>query len=266
MSSILVVPGSAAYLAGLRVVRESTDCLTHVAALHHPVHGPGRYFVKHYLDGPRASKGVANEACGYILGGAAQLSVPDRALILALPRERIAEMHPTYAARLAEATLLAWATSEVEGQALQRSSNATDEAIRGWRDIGSLIAFDSWVAIPDRSVANLVRRGREFVVIDHGHLGGSVFWEAATLPASDESRHGFLSLWSPDQAPSEVNQRIIVASERHEACFTQAEAELNKFLPALLTNDRDRIALFGFLRERARSSPARMKRVLNLLT
>lgn len=255
-----------AYLAGVNPIRESEDCLTHAAVMHHPVHGAARYFVKHYPDGSLPSKGLANEVVGYILAEVAGLPVADHALIVQLPRERIAEMHPAYASRVSGMNVLAWATLDVGGEALPRDSDLANVSLRAWKALPDLIAFDSWVVVPDRSPSNLVRRrNRQLVVIDHGHLAGSVCWEGGMLPTFDERRHPFLDLWRLGQVPSEINQRIIVASEGHTASLARAEPDLNRLMEPLLDRPEDRIALRTFLEERAKSSPARMKRVLHML-
>lgn len=254
-----------AYLAGVDAVHESTDCLTHIAEIHHPAHGPGRYYLKHYLEGPRGSKGLANEVCGYILAEAVGLPVPDQALILELPTERIVEMHPQYGAQIRDAKAAVWATLDVGGRPLPRETDLAAAALRAWTALPDLIAFDSWVVVPDRSAANLARRrNKQLVVIDHGHLGGSICWEPDMLPTDEERRHGFLDLWG-GRVPDEVNQSIIVAAEGHEARLEKAMPELNRFMESLLDSPRDRIALLQFLQERANSSPARMKRVLRML-
>jgi hypothetical protein len=255
-----------AYLGGVSLVQESDDCLTHLADLHHPERGQGRFYVKHYLDDPTPTKGLVNEVCGYLLAGAAGLPVADQALIVELPSERIAEMHPDYASRLPGTNVPVWASRDIGGRQLPHDTELASQLLRGWPDIGDLIAFDSWVVIPDRSAANLARRGlRNLVLIDHGHLAGSVRWQADLLPVSEERPHPFLALWGPGLPPGAVNQRIILAAERHEAVLEAAMPELNRFLESLLADPGDRIALHRFLQERANSSPARMKRVLQML-
>jgi hypothetical protein len=265
VSSLLVVPEQA-YLGGLNPFRETEDCLTHVAELHHPHHGPGRYFVKHYLEGSSPTKGLVNEVCGYLLAGAAGLPLPDRALLLELPAQRIAEMHPDYAGRIRGERIVVWTTSDTGGEPLPKDREDAGVLLRPWKQLGDLIAFDSWVLIPDRSAANLARRrNRQIVVIDHGHLAGSVRWVADMLPVADDYRHPFLDLWRPGQAPDALNQRIIVAAEQHTECLAAVEVELSRLMAPLLADDEDRIALLRFLKERAHSSPARMKRVLQML-
>jgi hypothetical protein len=255
-----------AYLAALNPVRETDECLTHVAAIHHPVAGVGRYFVKHYLEGGRLSRGPVNEICGYLLAAEAGLPVADRALLLVLPADRLREMHPGRAMTAGAANVLAWATADVGGLALPPNSELSDNQLRAAPIAAPLIAFDSWLVVRDRSAGNLARRRNgQIVVLDHGHLGGSVFWDAEMLPTDDESRHPFLALWPAGQIPDEVNQRIIVAAEGHTSCFERALPELNRWMEPLLADARDRIALLRFLQERAISSPARMKRVLQML-
>lgn len=175
-------------------------------------------------------------------------------------------MHPQYGERLRDAKILAWASRDVGGRRLPQDTDLAAGVLRRWSSIAELIAFDSWVVIPDRSAANLTRRGvHDIVLIDHGHLAGSVRWQPDLLPVTEERRHSFLELWRPGLPPSEVNQRIIVAAERHEGCLESAMPELSRFVESLLPDPRDRIALQQFLKERAKSSPDRMKRVLQML-
>ncbi|MGQ0654168.1 MAG: hypothetical protein ACT4P4_18205 [Betaproteobacteria bacterium] len=265
MTSIPIV-GDQAYLLGLNPVQETGDCLTHVAGLHHPTHGRAHYFVKHYIDGPGRTRGIANEVCGYLLAEAAGVPLAGPAMLVELPSKRIQEMHPARAAGMPGESVLAWAIEDAGGEALPRSIAAAAEPLRRWPFIGALIAFDAWVVIPDRSPENLVRtRSRQIVSIDYGHLGGSLYWQSELLPIHDEARHPFLSLWQPGGVPDEINQRIIMAAEGHAACLERARPQLDQMMEPLLGDAEDRIALLRFLEERARSSPARMKRMLDML-
>lgn len=255
-----------AYLAGIRTIHESAECLTHLAQLHHPEHGTDQYYLKHYLDGALRSKGLMNEVCGHILANAAGLPLAGHPLLVQLPAELIGDMHPDWAARIGTSSVLAWATLDVGGPALPRSGERVDELLRRWGPLGDLIAFDSWVVIPDRSSVNLARRrDRQMVVIDHGHMAGSVFWTSDTLPLHDDRRHPFLSRLWVGQVPEATNQRIIVAAEGQADCLERAEPELIRWADALPGGEGDRIALLEFLNVRAKDSPARMKRVLHLL-
>ena len=265
MPSIQVV-SEQAYLGGLNPFRESEDCLTHIADLRHPASGPGRYFVKHYLEDQVPSKGLVNEVCGYTLAAAVGLPLPDDALIVELPAERIVEMHEAYAGRVGSGRVLVWATRDTGGEPLPRDPEAAANLLRPWSGLAKLIAFDSWVLIPDRSPENLARRrNRQLVVIDHGHLAGSVCWDAGLLPVGEERPHPFLSTLWGSRMPDKINQGIVFAAEAHAECLARAEPELNRFVEPLLGSAGDRIALLSFLKERADSSPDRMKRVLRML-
>lgn len=211
--------------------------------------------MKHYLQGALPTKGLTNEVCGHILAGATGLPVPDQALIVELPAERVAEMHPEYVSRVRGPKVALWATRDVGGRPLPPDPNLAGPSLRLWPALPDLIAFDTWVVIPDRTAANLARRrNRQLVVIDHGHLAGSVCWEADMLPFSDERPHPFLALWH--RTPGEVNQRIIVAAERLEDCLAKAEPELNRFLEPLLDSPRVESPCFGFYKnERQAARP-----------
>lgn len=261
----IAVVGAGAYLAGIRPVRESGDCVTHLARLRYPAQRPGNFYLKHYLeDRAPASKGLVNEVCGNVLARSAGLATPVAPLILTLPREHLAGMHPAFAARISDPAVL-WGTAAVDGPQLPADPDLAGNLLRRWKQLGDLIAFDTWV-VPDRSPANLVRhRNGEIVLIDHGHLAGSVRWLAELLPTAEERPHRFLALWQTQRIPDELNQRIMVAAERHKECFSRAERELNHWLGVLPIDSGDRMALLEFLHKRAGDSDDRMKRVLGLI-
>lgn len=264
--SAIGVVGAEAYLAGVESIRQSDDCLTHLAQLRFPSEGARNFYLKYYLeDREPKSKGLVNEVCGYVLARSAGLLVPNRPIILALPRERIAEMHPAFASRVRDPAIV-WGTAAVDGRHLPADPEIANGLLRKWKQLAELIAFDTWTAIPDRSSGNLVRRRNgEIVVIDHGHLAGSVRWLAELLPVAEARAHRFLTIWQTARIPDEINQGIMIAAERHRDCFSRAEHELNHWLAVLLNDSGDRIALLKFLQERADDSDNRMRRVLGLI-
>lgn len=265
MSAIQVV-GAEAYLAGLNVVHETDECLTHIAQVHHPAHGSRICYLKYYLDDRAPTKGLVNEVCGYILAESAGLSVPENPLILMMPSERFGEMHRAYARRLPHGSELAvWVTEQVRGQTLPPNMEQAADLLRRWKGLPELIAFDTWVLNADRSASNLLhRRNRDMVLIDHGHLAGSVRWTPDLLQPEADPRHPFLALWD-GRIPDTINQGIMRAADRHTDCFHQAEAELKRWTSALLDDSEDTIALLGFLNKRADESQDRMRRILRLL-
>jgi len=264
MSAIQVV-GAQAYLAGLGVVHESVECLTHLAQVHHPAYGSRDFFVKYYFD-DRGPKGLVNEVCGYVLAENAGLSVPDSSLILMLPVDRLAEAHHAHARRLPIGPEVAvWATQMVPGPQLPPNMEEAADVLRNWKSLPQLIAFDTWVQNADRSAGNLIRRGKgDIVLIDHGHLAGSVFWTPELLQPDADPAHPFLALWGGG-IPDAINQGIMRAAEGHADCFHRAEAELKSLTSALLDDSGDRIAILDFLEKRADGSPDRMRRILRLL-
>jgi hypothetical protein len=266
VSEIQVV-GAEAYLAGLNLAHESEECLTHIAQLHHPTHGPLNTFVKYYFEDRGPQKGLINEVCGHILAHQAGLPVPPRPLIVLLPAERIAGMHPAYAARIGREQKAVWATERVSNATmLPHGEDEAAELLREWDSLPDLIAFDSWLVNADRSARNLLRRRNgQFVLIDHGHLAGGALWDADLMWPSQAFRHPFLrQLWD-GQVPSKIKQGIMAAADRHADCFVAAEAEIKHWLDVLGVNSRDRIALLDFLKERAEHNPAHMKKILGLL-
>jgi hypothetical protein len=262
-TSIIQVLRSEAYLAALPYVHETDECLTHIAQLNHPALGTRDYYVKYYLPGA-GSKGVVNEVCGFILASEALLPVTERPVLMGLPSERIVEAHPEHARLVEAGDVVVWATQDA-GTRLPRAPALSDEIIRKWSLTPALIAFDTWLHIADRSADNLVRRpdGR-LALIDHGHMAGSIRWDAHLITPDVDPRHPFLSLW-PRQIPEEANQRIMAAASGHAECWRRGKAQIQHWLGLLLDDGNDTIALLDFLEKRAASSPDRMKRVLNLL-
>jgi hypothetical protein len=263
--SAIQVVGAHAYLAGLNVAHESNECLTHLAQVHHPTHGARDFFVKYYFE-DRAPKGLINEVCGYVLAESAGLSVPENPLLITLPMDRLVEIHGSRARRLSVGPEVAvWATQRVPGLQLPPGMEQAADVLRPWKSLPELIAFDTWVQNADRNEGNLIRRGRnDIVLIDHGHLAGSVAWTADLLQEDTDQRHPFFSLWG-DRIPNPINQSIMRAAEGHAACFLRAETEMRSWTGTLIDASGDRIALLDFLRKRAAESPDRMRRVLNLL-
>lgn len=264
--SVIQVVQAEAYLAGLSVVHETDECLTHIAQVHHPNHGSRVCYLKYYLEDRASIKGLVNEVCGYILAESAGLSVPDNPLILMIPPERLREMHRAYARRLPQGTELAvWTTEQIRGQLLPSNMEQAADLLRRWKGLPHLIAFDTWVLNADRSASNLLRRPNgEMVLIDHGHLAGSVRWTPDLLQPDAEPRHPFLALWR-SAIPESINQGIMKAAGGHPECFQRAEAELKRWTSTLLDDSGDTIALLDFLDQRAAESQDRMRRILRLL-
>ena len=263
MSAIQVV-GAQAYLAGLSVVHESVECLTHLAQVRHPAYGTRNCYLKYYFQ-DRGSKGLANEVCGHVLAEAVGLSVPENPLILTLPPNLLAQMHSRHAANIpAGADVAVWAVEQVRGQILPAGAEQAALLLRRWTQLPELIAFDTWVQNADRYPGNLIRRrNSSIVLIDHGHLAGSVRWAADLLQPDADPRHPFLSLWE-GTIPDSINQGIMEAAGKHAACYRRAESDLQHWLGFLL-GEGDRMALLDFLRKRADGSQDRMSRILGLL-
>lgn len=265
MSAIQVVPREA-YLATLRIVQESDECLTHIAQIHHPTYGRRTCYVKCYLEDRGASKGLVNEVCGYILAEQAGLSVPENPLIMTMETSLLAQLHPQHTRKLVQGGQTAvWVTEQVVGQVLPSNMEQAADLLRHWRQLPDVIAFDTWVQNADRNVSNLLRsRNGGIVLIDHGHLAGSVRWTADLLQPDADPRHLFLALWDRG-IPDSINQGIMRAAEQHSGCFRQAEPELKHWTGALPGDSGDTMALLDFLKKRADESPDRMRRILRLL-
>lgn len=265
MPAIQVV-GAEAYLAGLNIVQETEECLTHIAQVHHPAHGRCTCYVKCYLEDRGPSKGLVNEVCGYILAEQAGLSVADNPLILVMTPDLLAQMHPRHAARLPRGGDVAvWVTGQVTGQILPADTERASTLLQRWKRLPDLIAFDTWTLVSDRSAGNLLhRRNGDIVVIDHGHLAGSIRWSADLLQPDADPRHPFLALWG-GELPDSINQGIMRAAEQHVDCFRRAEPQLKHWTGALPVDSRDTMALLDFLKKRADESQDRMRRILRLL-
>jgi len=267
MASIEVVQ-STGYQAFLEPVKESEECYTHLGDIHSTANGTFIGYIKFYPDEIRRSKGLVNEACGYLLAKTLDLPVPPYGMILILEGERLIEAHPSLKKLLAAAALYpAWVTEQVKGVPIVSSDNKAIESLKKWSSLPSLIAFDDWVLNSDRSLENLVqgRKKGQFTGIDLGHIFGGLYWDRDLLTQDWPFRRRFIEeLWGGDP-PLQVKYQVLEAAKQHHSAFSNIRAELDKLLSKLLDNQEDKNKLLAFLEHRASQSYDRIMKGLGVM-
>jgi len=256
-----------AYLANLGESKESVECFVHLAQVF-TSRGTITAYVKFYPDDKGPSKGLCNEACGYLIAKSLGLPVPESAVILALPAPRLVEAHPSLGQRLrVDDKKLVWATEQVRGLTVQPKSGEGLEELRRWEHLPAVLAFDDWALNADRHTGNLLRRSRRrFVLIDHGHLGGGLYWDADLLaPQSQYQSPLARELWgSPIPPDPDIRNATLGATTAHLSAFETVEQELTDLTSTLLT-ELDHRAFTTFLRDRAQHGYERVRTTLGLL-
>ena len=149
------------YLIRFQSVRETADCFTHGAKLACNALGQTDAFVKYYVEGNRPSRGLVNEAVGYMLAKACGLPVPPLAFIVMVSGERLREAHPSLSASVSAAkSYQCWATSAVDGAVFKPNQSSVIAILKKWRLTPTMLAFDDWLLNTDRSTANIVLAGK----------------------------------------------------------------------------------------------------------
>jgi hypothetical protein len=203
---------------------------------------------------------LANELLVAVLGRALGLPVPD----VALGRARPEDLAATKAPQLPDASRIVFVSRDVKVPNLTRSIkiNIANAAVlqtilndlKEWPALGSLYAFDTWVANIDRHQGNLLFGGRHDVwLIDHGHCFSGPAWQATDLGA-DTSYFHKLAEWLTGCLSLEERLRYSVdvegcanAMTKVDVAAAAADSHIAKFLPlgdvrAVETFLRDRIA------------------------
>lgn len=266
MASIEIVQ-STGYLAFLEPVKESVECYTHLGLIHSTVNGTYSGYIKFYPDELGGSKGLVNEACGYLLAKVLNIPVPRYAMILIVERERLIEAHRGRQKILAvEPSWATWVTEQAKGVPISFHDEKTLDTLRKWDHLPALIAFDDWVLNSDRSLANLVRGAKgHFTAIDHGHIFGGLRWDRDLLTTDLPFRHPLLvELWGGNP-PLAVKSRILDAAQKHQSNFLKIKVDLEDMLENLLDNEADKYQLMSFLEHRANQSYDRLKESLGVL-
>jgi hypothetical protein len=215
---------------------------------------------------------LANELLVAVLGRALGLPVPDVALGRARPEDLAAIKAP----QLADASRIVFVSRDVKVPNLTHSikANATNpavlqtilDALKDWPALGSLYAFDSWVANVDRHQGNLLFGGRDEIwLIDHGHCFSGAAWQASDLGSDNPYLHK-LALWLTGCLSLAERRRYSTAVEgcvnsmgQVDIALATAESHIANLLPP-----GDVQAVEAFLRDRIANVPRHANAALGL--
>lgn len=261
------VLSTVAYLAQFRIIRETSDSFTHSALVSSPTFGNTDVFLKYYLEVNKPSRGLLNEAVGYLLAKSCGLPVPERAFVVDVSGERLLEAHSKLDGIVNKANSYpCWATSAVPGAIMKPHHNLFIETLSRWDLLSNMLAFDDWVANSDRTTANIVCTGKhELTLIDHGHLGGSLYWMRDLLPVDSVFRSPVAyDLW-PKALPDVIATQMVECAAKHSAIFTKVKLRLRAVIDLLASDAESGAALMEFLDARANGGYDRIKKTHGVL-
>jgi hypothetical protein len=256
-----------AYLAQFAVVRQTDDSFTHGALLSSPSSGKTEVFLKYYVEKAKPSRGLVNEAVGYLLAKSCGLPVPARAFVVDVSGERLLEAHPALQGLVSAAhSYPCWATSVVPGTLVSPNHRLVIEILRKWNFLSYMLAFDDWVANSDRTKANIVLTGKQtLTLIDHGHIGGSLYWMPDLLPIDESFRSPVASELWPKSWPASVVSQMVQRAAEHSNIFIAVKPRLRKVIDLLASDNQSANSLMEFLEARANSGYDRMKKTHGVL-
>lgn len=226
-----------AYLSGIEELRASSQGLTHVGLIHTPHKTTIQAIIKCF---PRANRnrGLANEIAGYLAARHNGLPVASGAYLMVIDKRRLIEVHPESERILAdeEDEIPVWATEAIPGapvRALYKLGHPrTQQRLKQWRFMPRLLAYDDLVANVDRNQDNLIQvnNNKEFVLIDHGEICGSIEWLPELLDFDGEYRNILIDELFEGQLPSDVASAMIHEASYHEAIIQALQPELRFWL------------------------------------
>jgi len=259
------------YLSTLRVVRENSTSLVHIAEIATPERGTQQAFVKAF---PMRyeSVGLTNELAGYLVARAVGLPVATNAYVLIVKTEKLFGVHPSFQAELSNTRgyNLAWCTSAIEGAPVRLLHKITDDEmrkrLRAWKRLPAVLAFDDWVANGDRSRDNLIAiRNNEFALVDHAEIAGGLSRLDGTIDNCIQVPNRLLKDVYGDQIPASVKSAMMLAAEQHSVAFAIVQPELDYWFKELFSNSTEDTTIIDFLRDRANTSVPRVLTQTGLL-
>lgn len=261
------VLSSVAYLAQFASIRETPECYTHGAKVSSPTAGQIDVFVKYYVEGNRTTRGLVNEAIGHLLARACGLPVAPNAFVIDVSGQRLLEAHPTLRSSINAANSYpCWATSAVEGALANPHHALVIDTLRKWNLLPKMLAFDDWVANSDRTAGNIICTGKQkLTLIDHGHIGGSLFWMPDMLPTEGSFSSPVLPEIWPKSIPRTIASQMVESAAEHARVFGAMNARVRSILDFLCEDRLSRNAFEEFLGKRANGSYERIRKTHGVL-
>ena len=217
-------------------------------------------------------KQLANELLTSVLARAAGLPTPD--VYLALVRGD--DLAVSKAPKLPDGNRMVFASVDVKvpNITFRVAAAKLDEQkqllrdIILWGDLGSLYAFDAWVANVDRHPGNLLFGGKNDVwLIDHGHCFSGPEWKPSDLRSDTDFRNR-LSEWITCHLTSEEKKKRSSEASKFTGIIASvnisASTEQSRIGSILPKSDVE--ALESFLNQRVDKVPACANRALGVPT
>ncbi|WP_438767938.1 hypothetical protein [Kushneria sp. TE3] len=210
--------------------------------------------------------GVINEITGYLTAKACSLPVPKKAGIVELNDDLIASL------QLAGGTDLCrfgFIVSESPGKSpnsfyphlpVEVKARLANQTLTKWPSLGKLIAFDDWLANPDRNLGNfLIASNDEIYIIDHSNLPIGINWQAADLVVNRHYQNMMIAILSVDGSLPIHPSFVVAAAGDHPDAYAVAKEELIFWWNAFLSTDMPRRqALENFVEVRAGGGSTRI--------
>lgn len=237
-------PGHHLYFA--RRIDGYSSCL-HLAELMDEKGRALRAYVKAF---PASSKGIVNEAIGWLTARAVGLPCPPRAYILLMHTERLAaeypdrkwgnsEMYPTFATEALAGTPIDW---------IDAAHYAAQ--IKHWPHLPAAIALHEALHNVDGNAGNLLALdGGGYATIDYGDILGGRDWSAKTLRKLGWLHNKLLHLSCNGMPNAREIAAIRHAASAHAGAYNEIRDELEMWFEKLLKRG-DHNAASAFLAER----------------
>lgn len=268
MASVIQTLGPSAYGGFMELVGDGADATTHKALVHfYDTDSAVDSYVKIYC-AKVAPKGLVNELVGYALAKAGGLLTPPRAAVLLLDSEQT-QFLPSGVEPLrnAEGHVVSWCVQSLGGHTPKQSYQLSVEKaaaltailqdLRKWSEFPDVATLDAWLLNEDRNLGNLVRiRAGRYAIIDHGRALTGNSWVSPLDRRRMKHRNVLAEvLWNdPDleNAPKPYHLPLVNSFDRHERALQEALADLNYWLP-LLVSSADECDVMQFIAERVAS-------------
>lgn len=212
--------------------------------------------------------GVLNEVTGYILAKYEGVTVPRKAAIVQVAPEMFPVSFRTDIFPMG--FVISAASGDTPKTFYQVCDVKYDAILNIVRDSSitpKVIAFDDWVANPDRNLGNFVVEGRNKIhFIDHSNLPIKINWKPEDLDPVVEVENllAVILNWD-DKLPLERKRVILDHTRNHSEAYEHAKEELLLWWERLIDDADVRQILNDFFEARAESSGSRISKRYGML-
>jgi len=234
-----------------------SSCL-HQASI---VDDDGRSHVAFVKAFPSGSKGLANEACGWLLARAAGLPTAESAWILILPVALLREAFPELVWPGRDDDYLpTWATSAVSPTAAECVVTVQDqdvwaERLLAWGHLHDAVAINDLLHNIDANAGNLIATSpSDFAIVDFAEILGGQNWTAKSLQKLGYLHNKLCHLaWGNLPSPQDA-QAIGQSTRKLAAAWPTVRHVVANWWDELLGSRKDIEAGLAFIDSRANNN------------